>query len=230
MEIGALVRGAWDIMNSRIAEIAPIAGVYAVIFAIAQLVGKLGLGLSLVSLLITLVGYAVIEAGTVLITQAAVNGQPAAFGDLLPRIQAALPKLIPAVIVAYIAIVVGFILIIVPGLFLFTIWLFIPQSIMLDDAATFGSFGESWNLVKGNFFGILGRWLVAVLVLIIPAIVVGIITALLGHIPIVGYLVGGFLGGLLLAYFMAYTTQMFLALRGSSTAVPAGVSSSYTGV
>src|SRR5206468_11381243 len=114
------------------------------------------------------------------------------------------------------------------GLVLLTLWLFIPQSIVLDDAPTFGAFGESWNLVKGDFFGILGRWLVAVLVLIIPAIIAAIITSLLGRIPIMGNLVGGFLDGLLLAYFMAYSTQMFLARRSSSN-VMAGVSTGYTG-
>jgi hypothetical protein len=230
MDIGALVRGSWDILNSRIAEIAPIAGVYAVIYAIAQLIGRLGLGFSLITLLVTLVGYAVIEAGMVLITQAAVNGQPAPFGDLLPRIQAALPKLIPAVIVADIAIGIGLVILLIPGLVLFTFWLFVPQSIVLDDAPAFGSFGESWNLVKGDFFGILGRWLVAVLVLIIPAIVALIITGLLGRIPIVGFLVGGFLDGLLLAYFMAYSTQMFLARRATSGVAPAGATTGYTGV
>lgn len=228
MGVGDLISGALNVLTSRMPDVIPLVIVYAIIYTIGQFLGKGGVGLSLIGALVGLVGYAVIEAGMVLITNSTTSGETASFGDLMPRIMAVLPRLIPAVILAAIAIAIGLVIIIIPGIVLFTFLLFVPQSVTLDGASVFGSFGESWNLVAKDFFGILGRVIVAILILIVAAIVAAILGAILSKIPIVGSLVAGLIDGVLLAYFMAYATLMFLGMKSRvGSAVGAGAGSSF---
>lgn len=227
LAIGDLISRAVNVVTSNLPLVLPAAVAYAVIYTIAQLFNGFSRATGIIGLVIEGIAYALIEAAAIYITVSSIRGEPLSLNDLVSRVVAVWPRLFGAVVVSYIAIVIGFILLVIPGFFAFFALIFVPQSVVLDGAPVFGSLRESWNIVKSDFWGIVGRVIVAILCLIVAAIVVGIVTVIVSRIPVVGSLVSGFLGGILIAWFMAYTTLMFLGMKerlgmGSQTATPAG--------
>jgi hypothetical protein len=131
-----------------------------------------------------------------------------------------------ASILAGIAITIGLAIIIVPGLFLITIWCMIVPVIVLERVGATGSFGRSWQLVRGRFWNVFGTLILVWLILIVVDIVLGLIFSALPH------LLGGFLssviGGTIIAPFIAVVlTQMYFRL--SATAVPAATAGTAAG-
>jgi len=103
------------------------------------------------------------------------------FGELVRASFAHLGTLILMSIVAFFAIFFGFLLLIVPGLILLTIWSLVAPVIVLENKGPIECFGRSYEIVKGNGFEVFGAFFVIFLVL-------GIASAMLGLVPIVGNL------------------------------------------
>jgi hypothetical protein len=94
----------------------------------------------------------------------------------------------------------GMLLFILPGLVL-AVWLgFAFWAFAREDSGIFRSLGESARLVKGHFFGVLGRMLL-----------LGLLGGAMMIVPIVGWLVGG--AWIVVAWGLLYTD-----LRGPAPA------------
>jgi hypothetical protein len=102
------------------------------------------------------------------------------------------------VIVQQVILQVGMMLFILPGIILAVLLGFALWSFAREDAGVFESLGNSVRLVKGHFFGVLGRM-----------ILIGLIGCLMMIVPVIGALVGA-------AFFMLAWSLMYEDLRGPS--------------
>ena len=74
-----------------------------------------------------------------------------------------------AVLLAAAGVVGGLFLLIVPGVYLFVIWAFVPQAVVLDGRRGGAALRRSAELVQGSWWRVLGLLLITGLVLAIPA-------------------------------------------------------------
>jgi hypothetical protein len=124
-----------------------------------------------------------------------------------------------ASILAGIAISIGLALIIIPGLLLITIWCLIVPVIVLEGAGAFGSFGRSWQLVRGHFWNVFGILVVVFLIQFVAALVLGII---FGALPnVLGGFLSSVISGTLIAPFIAVVITL-MYFRLSAVAVGSG--------
>jgi hypothetical protein len=93
-------------------------------------------------------------------------------GQLFSSVTPVLGQLIVVGIVAAIAIDIGFIFILVPGIILMTIWAVFAPVIVVERRG-FDALGRSYELVRGNFWPVLG----VIVVMIVLQIVVSIVLA-----------------------------------------------------
>lgn len=163
--------------------------------SVANLTGVFGL-LGLVWLAFGQFGHLLLVAGTL---EATDSGRV----DLrraLVRSLTALPAGIAIAILFWIAIAIGFTFFVVPGVFLLCLWFVVAPALIAERTGIFGSFARSaaltsgvrWHLfllmVVGGIFWLVAQAMIAALVAIFDAPVIGIIvyagfSALLGLLP-----------------------------------------------
>lgn len=88
------------------------------------------------------------------------------------------PLIVAAIIIA-VLVGIGFILLVIPGLIIGLLLMFAVQEIMISGKSAMDALSGSYNLVKANF----GNVLVYAVVLLV---VVGVASAIIGFIPVVG--------------------------------------------
>ncbi len=137
-------------------------------------------------------------------------------GGLFNAVTPVLLPLIGASILAGIGIVIGFVLCILPGIFLITIWSVIAPSIVVERKGVFEAFGRSWELVKGNFWQVLG---VIVIFWILTFVIVGIAGAIGAAVGVVLAFLLVWIVGFLVAPLSALASSiLFFELRDLETA------------
>ena len=118
-----------------------------------------------------------------------------------------------------IAVAIGFILLIVPGLILLTIWAVTAPVIVVERAGVFAAFGRSWELVKGNGWGVFAVILIAFLITVAIQVVLGVLGAAIGD---AGEFVARIVGAIITAPIAALAASvLFFDLGGGQSVEPA---------
>ena len=188
MDVGAVLREAWDLYKRFFTRFVLVAAaVFVVLGLFDALVTSAGDddGLALVfwgiiGLIISIVGYFWLQGTLVEAVRDVRDGRAdVPISDLFRRTRPRLPALIAAGLIAGIAIGIGLLLFVVPGLFLLTHWFLIAPVIVLEGRSAGESFGRSWDLVRGRAWSAFGLIVVTFLLVLLAAIVVGIVAAVL---------------------------------------------------
>jgi hypothetical protein len=190
----------------------------AIVSAALSLVG--GIVGALLGSLVTIVAVFLLTAALVKAVQDVRDGRV----DLSvgQTVEAAVPLLGPvavAAILAGIGIIVGFSIFIIPGLFLLTIWCLIVPSIVLGGTGPLGSFGRSWELVKGYFWNVFGILFMVFLILFAVDLVLGLVFSALPYF--LSHFLGSVIAGTLIAPFIAVVSTL-MYVRLSNVAVDTG--------
>lgn len=135
-------------------------------------------------------------------------------GETLSHIRPRLNTLAVAGILAAIGITLGLLLLIIPGLFLATIWALIVPVIVLEGSGVMESFGRSRELTRGHRWGVFGRIVVTILILIVAGAVVGLIATVLPN-EIEGYVANVVSSSLTAPFAALVWTMMYYRLRGA---------------
>ncbi len=115
-----------------------------------------------------------------------------------------------------IAVGIGLILLIIPGIFLGTIWAVTAPAIVVERVGVLDAFSRSWELVQGNFWPVLGAYVLGFLIVIgvsIVASAIGIAIGLAGLIILI--IIAGIITAPVLALISAI---LFFDLGGGQVA------------
>lgn len=104
--------------------------------------------------------YPLSAAAAAIATLALVNGRRPTLADSFRPVGQRLPVLIFVLVVATVAIIAGLFAFVAPGVYLLTIWLFAPQSSVIERLSVRDSFVRSAALVKGGWLSVFGTFLV----------------------------------------------------------------------
>ena len=187
MDVGAVLREAWDLYKRFFTRFVLVAAAVFVVLGLASaLISSVGDddGLALVfwgliGLIISIVGYFWLQGTLVEAIRDVRDGRAdVPIGELFSRTRPRLPALIAAGLIAGIAVGIGLLLFIVPGLFLLTHWFLIAPVIVLEGRSAGESFGRSWELVRGNAWPAFGLIVLTFVIVILASIVVGLVAAI----------------------------------------------------
>jgi hypothetical protein len=223
--VAGVIGEAWQMYRAHARHFIAIALVVylaaAVLDGILSLVG--GLIVTFVGTIIGLVAAYFVQAALVKAVQDVRDGRVDL--SISETLAAAIPAIAPvavAAILASIAIAIGFIIIIIPGLILITIWAVIVPVIVIERSTPLGSFGRSWQLVRGRGLNVFGTLVLVWLIWLIANIVLSL---LLSELPL-GLQNGlsTLIAGTLVIPFVAITvTLIYYRLVGTPTGdLPAG--------
>lgn len=186
MDIGAVLREAWDLYKRFFTRFVLVAvAVFVVLGLVEALVSSIGdddgialVFWAIVGIVISIVGYFWLQGTLVEAVRDVRDGRAdVPVAELFKRTQPRLPALIAAGLVAGIAVGIGLILFIVPGLFLLTHWFLIAPVIVLEGRSAGESFGRSWELVRGHAWQAFGLIALTFVIVILAAIVIAIVAA-----------------------------------------------------
>jgi len=99
-------------------------------------------------------------------------------------------------------------------LILLFLMLYVLPAIVVGGESAFQAMGTSWNLATKN----VGATFAAFIGIVLVGIVVGIVNSIIGHIPVLGWIVALLLNGLLGAYGALVVVRFYDLLRGTATA------------
>jgi len=200
---GAVIAGLSDISNNPMALV-PL---------ITASLGWFGI-VGLVAIIISLIanGAAVAASETAWQSGAA---------DISGGFNRALSRLADLIIVA---VVLGIIWLaifwtVIGGLALFFLMLYVIPAIVIGGESAFQAISTSWNMSTKNA----GPTFMALIGIVVVCIAVAIVNAILGHIPILGWIIAIVLNAMLSAFAAVVVVRFYDLLRGSATAtiVPA---------
>jgi hypothetical protein len=230
MSVGEILSESWSLYTRffwRLVGTAAI--VYVVLDLLSALLYSAGrnstgvwLLFSLLTLVVTIVGWFLVEGALVLAVQDVRDGKiDSTIGELYSRVAPRLPALISAGVLAAIGIAIGFVLLIAPGLFLLTRWCLIVPAIVLEGKGAGDSFGRSNGLVKGASWPVLG-------VIVITGLIAGIGGRVIGAIfaTILSRFIGIWIGSLIghcigVPFVAAAWTLMYFKRAEGETPAPA---------
>jgi hypothetical protein len=196
-------------------------GAAVVIFGITGLINAFlydegGIIFNLIINALNVVASTIYAGMVVRVVQHARQGTSASVGEMFESV---MPVLLPLIVNGFlkgIAVAIGFILLIVPGIFLATIWAVTGPAIVVERAGIIDAFGRSWDLVRGQFWSVLGAYVIAYLILIAATIVAGVIGISIG---LVGLIVMMIILSVLVAPILALVSAIiFFDLGGGQTA------------
>ena len=141
-----------------------------------------GILFSLLINVLNVVGGTIYAGMVVRVVQHARQGTAATVGQTFESVLPVLLTLIVNGFLKGIAVAIGFLLLIVPGIFLATMWAVTGPAIVVERAGIIDAFQRSWDLVKGQFWPVLGAYVIAYLILIVAGIVAGIIGVAIGSL------------------------------------------------
>lgn len=189
-----------------------------------QMLGYMGVTLG--SVLVSLVFQAIAQGALIRATVAYANGERASFGESLSAGLAVALPLIGLSIVMALGVGLGFLLLIVPGIILYVIWSVATPALVAERIGVFDALGRSRELTRGvrwPVFGVIaimvvGSWIVSG---IFGAVVVGTtgfsasgMAELANEGPSVGWiLVEGILSTVTIAVWSTVVSALYLELR-----------------
>lgn len=144
-------------------------------------------GIFFLLIIISVLFQTVLRMSLIKACQDSIFDRPISIGECLKLgLSKFFPYLIAGILI-WLSVTVGFILLIIPGI-IFLVWfsLFEPV-IVIEDIGYASALGRSRSLVKGYFWRTLGFFIVTGLLVFI---IVGIISQVLGLIPVVGQIIG----------------------------------------
>lgn len=141
-----------------------------------------GIIFSLLSNVLNVVGSTIYAGMVVRVVQHARQGTSASVGQTFESVMPVLLTLIVNGLLKGIAVAIGLLLLIVPGIFLATMWAVTGPAIVVERAGIIDAFQRSWDLVKGQFWPVLGAYVIAFLILAVGVIVAGIIGVAIGSL------------------------------------------------
>ena len=172
---GGVLGRAWDIYKSQfgllfIAAVLLTLITLAVAFIIGPLVGLVNFILGLFY-----------TGGVVRLVQDVEDGRrDEEASSLFKGVAPVFWQLLGVAILAGLGIAIGFVLLIIPGLILITIWSVVIPVVVLEKPGVFASFGRSRELVRGHGWQVFGTLVLAWLIAVGLAVVVGVIVGIAG--------------------------------------------------
>lgn len=126
---------------------------------------------------------------------------------------------------------VGFLVFILPGIWLAVAFMFASYEIIANGKGVWSGPVSSFNLVKGRWWGVFGRFMMAVLWIILLEIVCGIVIGIINLVvsavglSVVGVVISDLLHAalaVLVAYFtLCWNINLYRSLKSTPVAVPA---------
>ena len=179
-----------------------------------------GIVFNLIVQILNLLGSAIFTGMVVKVVQAEREGTVTTVGEMFESVAGVLGVLIGNGILKAIAVGIGFLLLIVPGVFLATIWAVTSPAIVVERVGVIEAFSRSWELVRDQFWPVLGALVLGILIVFgisIVASAIGIALGLVGLIILV--IIAGIVSAPILALISAI---LFFDLGGGqTTAAPA---------
>jgi len=163
----------------------------------------------LVGIIVELIGHAAVIAAS----QSAWEGRAPMSGAGVSRALSRLGDLVVAGIVLGLIFLVICWTIIGP-LVLGFLMMYVLPAIIVSGESAFQAMGTSWNLTTKNF----GPTFAAFIGIVLAAVVAGIINAILGHIPILGWIIALVIGACVGAFSALVVVRFYDLLRGATTA------------
>jgi hypothetical protein len=214
---------SWALYKAQARHLLTIAFIVYVITALVS--GLLGLAGgffgAVLGLLVTIIAVFLLQSALVKAVQDVRDGRvDLTIGQTFSAAAPYIGSVALASILAGIAITIGLILIIIPGLFLITIWCLIVPVIVLEGIGAMGSFGRSYQLIRGNFWNVFGTLVLVWLILIVVNIVLGLVFSALPHF--LSAFLSSVIGGTLISPFIAVVlTLMYFRLSAVHVGGPA---------
>lgn len=177
-----------------------------------------GLFLILLANIISLLASAIYTGMVVGVVREVKQGRAsnATVGDLFSAVTPVLGILVINGLLKSIAVGIGLLLLIIPGLFLATIWAVTAPAIVVERASIMDAFGRSWELVRDDFWPVLGAFVLAYLIVIAGGIIAAAIGVALG---IAGLIILLIAFSILTAPILALVSSiLFFDLGGGQTA------------
>lgn len=119
-----------------------------------QTIGSLGV--SLVSMLISLTIQGLVQGALVRATLAYVRGERATLGECISASLTVVLPLVGLSVLMFLAVEIGLVLFIVPGVMLFVMWAVASPALVAERAGVFAAFGRSRYLTKGARWKVFG--------------------------------------------------------------------------
>ena len=226
MDIGRCFKDAWNLLTKDLGPLVVIAAISAVVVGLAAAAAlAVGIGSSwdsitvspegdvtgldwgglVVAILVIIVIAVVVEAwayGALLkiMVRRVREDRAAEYGDLQLGFEG-FGAFLVAMVVLTVLIGLGFVALIVPGVILATIWCYVLVIIADRRGALGDAMSESKELAKRPGYGM------TFLTLLVGSLVVGVVSSVLGYIPVVGQIISFFLTVYLIAYLVAMYFQ-----------------------
>lgn len=175
-----------------------------------------GLPLFGVGVFVLMVGSVLLQAATIRVTVATLNGdKPSAFRELSRSYGVILPIIGLAIVTSF-GIGLGTLLLIVPGIILAVMWVVATPAYVMERPGVFGALGRSRNLTRGHRWPIFG-------LMVVYFVAYFVVSAVLGGIFVAAAMIAGDLNG------MQVGSTIANALLGAVSGVvtSAGISSVY---
>jgi hypothetical protein len=227
--LSGVINESWQLYKAHARHLLTIAFViYLISGIISALLEQVGgfFGVML-ALLITFIALFLLQAALVKAVQDVRDGRAdLSIGQTFSSATPYIASVAAASILAGIAIAIGLVLIIIPGLALITIWCLIIPAIVLEQTGAMGSFGRSYQLVRGHFWNVFGTLVLLWLILIAVDIVLGVIFSFMPHL--LGNFLSSVIGGTIVAPLIAVVlTSMYFRLVAAPAGGPVGAGSPY---
>ncbi|MEX2105970.1 MAG: hypothetical protein WD810_03625 [Solirubrobacterales bacterium] len=186
LSVGDTLGEAFSIYRAQAGVLLPVAFWLFLVVAIVD--GLIGQDVALLPILavVSTVAGTLYEGMVVGLVRDVQDGRrDSSMGEL---VRAALPVLLPLIgagLLSGLAIGVGFVLLVVPGLYLMTIWAVIAPAIVVERTGVLAAFSRSRELVRGNGWPVCGAVVVALLISVSGALVLGSIAEGIADGPLI---------------------------------------------
>lgn len=187
LSVGETLSRTFSIYRDQAGVLLPVAFWLFLVVAIAELLaGDNELSLFLVSLVLGLAITFLYQGMVVAVVEDVQDGRrDHSVGELMRLVVPVLMPLIGAGLLVGVATGFGLLLLVVPGLYLLTIWAVTAPVIVVERRGAFGALGRSRQLVRGNGWPVLGVVVLAFLITIVVAILLGMVAAIISSGEIV---------------------------------------------
>jgi hypothetical protein len=218
LDVGRVISETFSIYTSHAGV---LLGGAVVIFGIIGIINGFlydegGFIFTLIIQILNLIGTAIFTGMVVKVVQAERQGQVTSVGEMFESVTGVLGTLVGNSILKGIAVGIGLILLIVPGIFLATIWAVTAPAIVVERVGVIDAFSRSWELVQGNFWPVLGAYVLGFLIVIGVSIVASAIGVAIG---LAGLIILIIIAGIITAPVLALISAiLFFDLGGGQVA------------
>lgn len=177
--VGDVLSRTFSIYRDQAGVLLPVAFWMFLLVAIAELLaGDNEFSLFVVSIVLGLTVTFLYQGMVVAVVKDIQDGRrDNSVGELVRLVVPVLMPLIGAGLLVGVATGFGLLLLVVPGLYLLTIWAVTAPAIVVERRGAFDALGRSRQLVRGNGWPVLGVVVLAFLITIVVAVLLGMVAA-----------------------------------------------------